>query len=113
MRAILFLLLFLLAGCAEMPVASVGPAPSQAMTVALVNEYMRKAFPDPYSVMDLSIEPPVLKNNRWVIYFTSNSKNMMGGYTGIQRCKILLKDNQIDWPEQQLEIVREQDGMPI
>jgi hypothetical protein len=38
----------------------------------------------------------------------------MGGYTGIQRSKLLLdKNNQIDWNAQQLEMVRESDQMPI
>ena len=46
--------------------------------------------------------------------FSSNSKNRMGGYTGIQRSKLLLdKNNQIDWNAQQLEMVRENDQMPL
>jgi hypothetical protein len=104
--------LFLLTGCAEIPPAAIGPPPTREQCAALVQQYIHKAFVDPYTVMDLSIETP--RGSIWVIYFSSNSKNMMGGYTGIKRCKIILDhNNQINWPEQQLEIVRENDDMPI
>jgi hypothetical protein len=114
MNRSLFLLLIFLTGCIETQTVAIGPPPTHDQSVALVQEYVHKAFVDPHSIQDLTIEPPVQQGGRWVIYFSSNSKNRMGGYTGIQRSKLLLdKNNQIDWNAQQLEMVRENDQMPI
>ncbi len=114
MNRSMFLLLIFLTGCVETQTVAIGPPPTHDQSVALVQECVHKAFVDPHSIQDLTIEPPVQQGGRWVIYFSSNSKNRTGGYTGIQRSKLLLdKNNQIDWNAQQLEMVRESDQMPI
>jgi hypothetical protein len=86
-----------------MPVAStipIGPAPSQEQSVALVNQYIHTSFVDPYSVQDLTVEAPVQHGNDWIIYFSCNAKNRMGGYTGHERNVVMARNGAIDWPAQ-------------
>jgi hypothetical protein len=52
----------------------IGPPPTREQCVDLVNEYIHKAFVDPYSVQDLTIQPPVQHYAHWYILFDSNSK---------------------------------------
>src|ERR1700731_199932 len=99
--SILLFSLFLF-GCAVVPAqpVAIGPPPTKDQSLELVNEYIHASFFDPYSVQDLSVEPPVQRGNMWQIYFSCNAKNRMGGYVGKQRSILDVRNNQIDWPAQ-------------
>jgi hypothetical protein len=51
----------------------------------------------------LSVEAPVQEGHYWWINFSCNSKNLVGGYIGIQRNRVAVANNQIDWPTQKTD----------
>src|ERR1700676_2277993 len=68
MNRSLFLLLIFLTGCVETQTVAIGPPPTHDQSIALVQEYVHKAFVDPHSIQDLTVEPPVQQGGRWVIF---------------------------------------------
>jgi hypothetical protein len=81
-------------------IASIGPTPAQSQEA--VESFIHTRFRDPYSVQELSIAPAFFNSKAtvhkdWVIAFTCNAKNGLGGYTGIQRYYVLWKNGSIDW----------------
>ncbi|SRR6266446_1558358 len=100
MKYLLLLLLF--TGCVAIPTTpvTIGPPPTREQSAQLVNEYIKTALVDPYSVRDLVIEPPVQTGPRWLIGFWYNAKNRMGGYVGRQHWHVMISNGAIDWPAQ-------------
>ena len=103
----------LLPSCAEM----VKPTPQQAAVAdygkpptnpkAIVQEFIRNTYKDPYSIQDLQVEtpikyfltaPPLLGGKTtygYLIGFSANAKNSFVAYTGVQHHRLLVRDNMI------------------
>jgi uncharacterized protein YceK len=101
-----------LAGCAEMPSATKnasadhGPYPSNYEQV--VHDWIAQTFFDPHSIQDLTIAQPakgwhtgapILGEKAvyygWEVIVSVNGKNRLGGYTGLQKYDLLLRDGKI------------------
>ncbi len=91
---------------AENANADHGPYPGDYE--ALVHTWIAKAFFDPHSIQDLHIEKPVKGwktgapilgepsvTYGWEVLVDVNGKNRLGGYTGLQRYDLLIRNGAI------------------
>jgi hypothetical protein len=75
---------------------------------AIVQNYIRTTFKDPYSIRDLSIQKPTKGwvtgawifgekpiTYGWEIIFAVNGKNGFGAYTGLQKIDLVVRDGKI------------------
>lgn len=75
--------------------------PTMAQAAAAVNEFIHKAFKDPYSVQDLTIYPAYWNKKAtihkdWVIPFSCDAKNSFGAYIGLRRHYAMWRDGKLD-----------------
>lgn len=88
----------------------VGPTMEQEK--AAVDQFNHRLAKDPYSIMDLEIDPAfwntkAISRKDWVIKFRCNSKNSFGAYTGIKEHVVMWKNGAIDWEATQNRLVWE------
>src|SRR5436189_52262 len=97
-----------LAGCVSVPTqqnASADHGPYPTNYEAIVHAYISKNFFDPDSVRDLEIQKPTKGWSTgapilgepstyygWEVIFSVNGKNQTGGYTGLQKYDLLVRD---------------------
>jgi hypothetical protein len=96
----------LLAGCLDaqtVPTAQINSAPPVGYREA-VKGYITQAFVDPYSIRDAAISRPfpirhglMGQDTVWYVCVRSNSKNRLGGYTGLAENPIAFIGNQVDF----------------
>lgn len=96
------LLFSILSACATRDSAEIkqlaGPYPANYRNISL--QYLKKTLVDPYSVRDAEIAIPVARYSwvmtdpgpGWVVCWRANSKNRMGGYTGIEESRIFIRN---------------------
>jgi hypothetical protein len=114
MKTFPIIIIIALAGCAENPnpqknaAADHGPYPEHYE--AIIHEWIRTEFFDPYSIRDLEIAKP-MKGWRtgapifgeksiyygWEVVVKLNGKNRMGGYVGLQTFDVLIRDGKVIW----------------
>lgn len=82
------------AGCQTTP-QDAGPRPSNLR--ALMKDYIKNNYFDPYSLRDVEIGEPELWEGRggWVFCFKANGKNQMGAYTGLTTKVYMVRDGKI------------------
>jgi hypothetical protein len=102
----------LLAGCASMPNAAENAAadhgPYPGNYEGIVHTWISKTFFDPHSIQDLAIEKPtkgwrtgapILGEKAayygWEVLVSVNGKNRFGGYTGLQKYDLIIRDGVI------------------
>jgi hypothetical protein len=90
--------------CATAPTESnAGPYPENYKV--LVRDFLRTSLFDPYTVRDAQIGAPEVgqiliegtlrHETGWGVCFKANSKNRMGGYTGLKQTLILIRGNRV------------------
>jgi hypothetical protein len=103
---------FLAATCAALPspqqnaAADHGPYPSNYR--AIVNDWIKHTFADPYSIRDLTITKPAKGwrsgsplfgeksvNYGWEVLVTCNAKNQLGAYTGLLTYDLIIRDGKV------------------
>jgi hypothetical protein len=95
----------LLAGCLDaqtVPSGQINAAPPIGYREA-VKGYITQAFVDPYSIRDAAISQPfpirhglMGQDTIWYVCIRSNSRNRMGGYTGLTETPIAFIGNSVD-----------------
>ena len=80
--------------------------PSADQTMAAIKLFIQTKFFDPYSVREIGIALPfsntkATTHKDWIIQFSANAKNRMGGYVGRQTWTIMWKNGALDWPAMQ------------
>jgi hypothetical protein len=95
----------LLAGCLDaqtVPIAQINAAPPVGYREA-AKGYITQAFVDPYSIRDAAISRPFPirygitgQDTVWFVCIRSNSKNRLGGYTGLTETPIAFIGNNVD-----------------
>lgn len=85
-----------LSGCAEVQPVDIGPYPNNK---AIMKEYIKNTFFDPYSLRDVSIseteEGVIGWNKGWLFCLECNAKNRMGGYIGLNRSAYLIQAEKV------------------
>jgi hypothetical protein len=98
MKVTLVIATLLLAGCVTPDRNAIGPYPSGA-GIDLVRDYVRQNFFDPYSMQDVSLSQPqhghIFMSQGWIVCLEANAKNRMGGYTGLSRTAILIRNEKV------------------
>ena len=77
--------------------AKSGPYPQNYRQLA--KDYVRTTFFDPYSMRDVQISTPhngrMFAQQGWVVCIAANAKNRMGGYTGLKKTALLMRDGAV------------------
>ena len=112
MKTTIVLVSLAFASCATIPNAtqnaSADHGPYPANYEEIVHNYIAKTFLDPYSVRDLQIEKPAKGwitgaplfgepsvYYGWEVIFTVNGKNSFGGYTGLQKIDLIVRNGAV------------------
>jgi len=89
--------LAMLSSCAQYNPEAAGQPPADHK--AAVANYIKTTFFDPYSLRDVAISAPVpgimFYQSGYVVCFQANAKNRMGGYTGVKRTAVLLRNDTV------------------
>ena len=89
--------LAMLSSCAQYNPESAGQPPTDHK--AAVANYIKTTFFDPYSLRDVAISDPVpgimFYQSGYLVCFQANAKNRMGGYIGIHRTGLLLRNDAV------------------
>ncbi|MCY4487944.1 MAG: hypothetical protein OXF11_12645 [Deltaproteobacteria bacterium] len=76
----------ILTGCSAPRVEDIGPYPAHYKE--LIHEYIQEAYFDPYSIRSARISSPrrgyMIFGQGWYVCTQFNTKNRMGGYTGLK-----------------------------
>lgn len=116
MKTFLFAAILACTGCASLK----APSPTEAAAAdygafpadyeQIVQAFINDTFFDPYSVRDLTIDPPqkhwiqygmAFRYERWFGYritFRVNAKNRLGAYTGKRSLELLVRDGRRHTP---------------
>lgn len=121
MRRIILVPFLLLCACAswvqptpaEVAAADYGKYPHNVD--GLVHDYISQTFFDPHAVQDLTIEPSrkmwwirreghryLPASYGYLVAFSCNSKNRLGGYLGIRTHRLFVRDDSVlkDWADE-------------
>jgi hypothetical protein len=84
----------LMLGCAVKPDPDViGPYPNGYENI--IKNHVLKTYYDPYSIRSARLSYPnqghILFQQGWIVCLEANSKNRMGGYTGLKRTGYLIR----------------------
>ncbi|MFN7953613.1 MAG: hypothetical protein U0610_17940 [bacterium] len=122
MKRILLALLLVMCGCAswvqptaaEIASADYGKYPQDV--ARLVDDYISRSFFDPHAVQDLKVDSPkkmwwIRREGRrylpasfgYLVTFSCNSKNRLGGYLGIRTHRLFERDDSVvkEWTDEE------------
>jgi hypothetical protein len=90
------------AACVTPDASLIGPYPKNYK--ATVKAYIETAFVDPYSLRSVSISEPssghIMMQQGWVVCLLANSRNRMGGYTGLRMTALLINNDAVVYASQ-------------